>query len=297
MKNIDTLLNNISETRNELLNHSIYSKLKSEDAIAKFMETHVFAVWDFMSLVKALQIDLTSVELPWTPTKDNISRRLINEIVLGEESDIDQQENPTSHYELYLEAMETIGANTEKIKKSIHKFTLKTFKNIKSCFGTIQNVKINILHQAKEFYENFEYVKEYFAIADDVLKKKLSKIILEGPKEDLNQTVNTQPSTPKAKTGILTVCAGSIDTILTPGGSATDAIPRYTIVNPSGPFSGTFGATGYNCNVVTGAWNVNVAGGLAVMTASTNITLAAGKAMALTAGATIKAFSATIHLN
>ena len=87
MKNIDTLLNNISETRNELLNHSIYSKLKSEDAIAKFMETHVFAVWDFMSLVKALQIDLTSVELPWTPTKDNISRRLINEIVLGEESD------------------------------------------------------------------------------------------------------------------------------------------------------------------------------------------------------------------
>ena len=119
MKNIDTLLNNISETRNELLNHSIYSKLKSEDAIAKFMETHVFAVWDFMSLVKALQIDLTSVELPWTPTKDNISRRLINEIVLGEESDIDQQENPTSHYELYLEAMETIGANTEKIKKFV----------------------------------------------------------------------------------------------------------------------------------------------------------------------------------
>ena len=109
--------------------------------------------------------------------------------------------------------------------------------------------------------------------------------------------VNTPPTTPKAKTGILTVCAGSIDTILTPGGSATDAIPRYTIVNPSGPFSGTFGATGYNCNVLTGAWNVNVAGGLAVMTASTNITLAAGKAMALTAGATIKAFSATIHLN
>ena len=119
MKNIDILLNNISETRNELLNHPLYSKLNSEKAIAKFMEIHAFAVWDFMSLVKALQIDLTSVSLPWTPTKDNVSRRLINEIVLGEESDIDQEEKPISHYELYLDAMETIGANTSEIKNFV----------------------------------------------------------------------------------------------------------------------------------------------------------------------------------
>ena len=119
MKNIDILLNNISKTRNELLNHPIYSKLNSEHAIAKFMEVHAYAVWDFMSLVKALQIELTSVSLPWIPTKDNVSRRLINEIVLGEESDIDQKENPTSHYELYLEAMETIGAKTDKIKNFV----------------------------------------------------------------------------------------------------------------------------------------------------------------------------------
>tara|TARA_B100001029_G_C15063383_1_gene460741 strand:- start:1317 stop:2078 length:762 start_codon:yes stop_codon:yes gene_type:complete len=116
MKNIDKLLNNISKTRQELLNHPLYSKLNSEKAIAKFMEIHAFAVWDFMSLVKALQIDLTSISLPWTPTKDNVSRRLINEIVLGEESDIDQNENPISHYELYLEAMETIGADTNQIQ-------------------------------------------------------------------------------------------------------------------------------------------------------------------------------------
>ena len=116
MNNIDKLLNNISETRKKLLNHPLYSKLNSEKAIAKFMEIHAFAVWDFMSLVKALQIDLTGISLPWTPTKDNVSRRLINEIVLGEESDIDQNENPISHYELYLEAMETIGADTNQIK-------------------------------------------------------------------------------------------------------------------------------------------------------------------------------------
>ena len=119
MNNINNLLNNISETRKELLNHPLYARLNSEQAIANFMETHVYAVWDFMSLVKALQIDLTSVKLPWVPTKDNVSRRLINEIVLGEESDIDQDENPTSHYELYLEAMETIGADTGKIKNFV----------------------------------------------------------------------------------------------------------------------------------------------------------------------------------
>lgn len=115
MSNIDTLLKKISRTRKDLLNHKIYLKLNSEDAIAKFMETHVFAVWDFMSLVKALQKELTCVNTPWTPTKDKISRRLINEIVLGEESDIDQNNNPISHFELYLEAMNRIGAETDSI--------------------------------------------------------------------------------------------------------------------------------------------------------------------------------------
>ena len=64
MNNIDTLLEKISKTRESLLNHNIYLSLNSEDAIAKFMETHVFAVWDFMSLVKALQKELTCVKTP-----------------------------------------------------------------------------------------------------------------------------------------------------------------------------------------------------------------------------------------
>ena len=51
-----------------------------------------------------------------------------------------------------------------------------------------------IIGMAKEFYENFNYVKELFFKADDVLNKKISKIILEGPKEALDQTENTQPA-------------------------------------------------------------------------------------------------------
>ena len=49
-----------------------------------------------------------------------------------------------------------------------------------------------IVGMGKEFYKNFNYVKEYFSIADELLNKKISKIILEGPKENLDQTENTQ---------------------------------------------------------------------------------------------------------
>ena len=47
---------------------------------------------------------------------------------------------------------------------------------------------------AKEFYDNFEYVREFFSKADDLMNKKISKIILEGPKDDLDLTENTQPA-------------------------------------------------------------------------------------------------------
>ena len=83
MNKIDNLLSEISETREQLLKHKLYNKLNSVEAISKFMEIHVFAVWDFMSLAKSLQNNLTCTEIPWYPTEDKVSRRLINEIILG----------------------------------------------------------------------------------------------------------------------------------------------------------------------------------------------------------------------
>src|SRR5580704_18311388 len=92
----------------------LYAALDSRPAILTFMEHHVFAVWDFMSLLKSLQRNLTCVELPWVPTGPTGSRRLINDIVLVEESD-ERGDGFISHFELYLEGMAQAGADRAAI--------------------------------------------------------------------------------------------------------------------------------------------------------------------------------------
>lgn len=105
----------IEPLRKQILEHPLYESLKDIDDLKRFMEYHIFAVWDFMSLLKALQIRLTSVNEAWVPTESKLARRLINEIVLAEESDEDEAGNPASHYELYMDAMRQAGANTRSI--------------------------------------------------------------------------------------------------------------------------------------------------------------------------------------
>ena len=77
----------IQAEREKVLSHRVYQTLDSIDDVAIFMQSHVFAVWDFMSLLKVLQQRLTCVNVPWVPSGPTESRRLINEIVLVEESD------------------------------------------------------------------------------------------------------------------------------------------------------------------------------------------------------------------
>ncbi|MBV9446274.1 MAG: DUF3050 domain-containing protein [Streptosporangiaceae bacterium] len=111
---IDRLEEQISEARQVVIKHPMYAALDSAQAIRTFQEHHVFAVWDFMSLLKSLQLNLTCVELPWVPTGPTGSRRLINDIVLVEESD-ERHDGFISHFELYLEGMTQAGADTSII--------------------------------------------------------------------------------------------------------------------------------------------------------------------------------------
>jgi DUF3050 family protein len=110
MPNNDTV--RLGRLRETLLDHPLYTDVISVDDLRSFMEDHVFAVWDFMSLLKRLQQDMTCTSVPWLPTNNARAARLINDIVIGEETDVDPSGFFVSHLELYLRAMKDVGAST-----------------------------------------------------------------------------------------------------------------------------------------------------------------------------------------
>jgi hypothetical protein len=115
MSHFEALTRDVQPLRVKLLGHPLYGMIDSLSNLRIFMEYHVFAVWDFMSLLKSLQRSQTSVEIPWRPRPNPITARFINEIVLSEESDEDGAGGYISHFELYRSAMKECGASTSKI--------------------------------------------------------------------------------------------------------------------------------------------------------------------------------------
>ena len=133
--------------KKEIVEHELYKKLNSIDDIAILMQYHVYAVWDFMCLLKGLQSILTCTSSPWKPIGDTKIRRLINSIVLEEESDVDADGNPASHYEMYLDAMRECGANTKDIESFVSNVNTDNIPPVnngvdsflKSTFGVINS--------------------------------------------------------------------------------------------------------------------------------------------------------------
>jgi hypothetical protein len=110
-------LDHLGSLRAALLDHPLYTHVASVADLRRFMEDHVFAVWDFMSLLKRLQQDMTCIKVPWFPADNAKAARLINDIVIGEETDVGPDGCYVSHLALYLRAMRDIGASTRQFER------------------------------------------------------------------------------------------------------------------------------------------------------------------------------------
>ena len=177
---ISELNKKLQPYRNEIVKHKLYSKLKTKSDIKKLMQSHVFAVWDFMSLLKALQINLTCFEIPWRPIGDPKIRRLVNSIVLEEESDVDSEGNPGSHFELYIQAMKECEAETSTIETFMKNLNKDSRPKINEDIDSFLNTTFSIIEGGKshEIASAFTFGREdlipdmFLAIVNDMNKEK-----------------------------------------------------------------------------------------------------------------------------
>jgi hypothetical protein len=149
MTRIQQLKESIDPVRNRLIEHPVYRAVQTPAALRIFMEYHVYAVWDFMSLLKALQQSLTCVDVPWVPRGSANTRFLINEIVVGEESDVDEQGRRVSHFELYLRAMKEAGASVEEIGRFVGAVSAATPVNVAAAAARMARVQVARVTEAQ----------------------------------------------------------------------------------------------------------------------------------------------------
>lgn len=147
--NISTINKKIEPQKEQLLHHSLYEKIKTMDDLRQFQECHIYAVWDFMSLLKALQATLTCTTTPWLPVGNPETRYLINEIVLAEETDISLDGKRQSHYEMYIDAMKSCGANTKPIELFL--------ENVIQTQNIFVSIKQSDLHQNIKDFLDFTF--------------------------------------------------------------------------------------------------------------------------------------------
>jgi len=194
--NIQTINKSIQPQRELLLKHALYKQIQTIEDLHHFMEGHVYAVWDFMSLLKALQQKLTCTTTPWFASPNPETRYLINEIVLAEESDLTLDGKRLSHFEMYLEAMKSSGANTANIETFL--------ESVISMQNIFVSIKISDLHpKIKDFlnftFEVIEHGKSHEIAAaftfgrEDLIPDMFSEILknfqINFPETDLSQLI------------------------------------------------------------------------------------------------------------
>ena len=149
MNAINTIQEQIRSYKQQLLHHSLYEKVTTLEELHVFLENHVYAVWDFMSLLKALQVKLTCTTTPWMPVGNSEVRYLINEIVVAEETDLALDGTRQSHYEMYVDAMKACGASTSQINVFL--------KNVEETKNIFVSIKQSDLHPNVKAFLDFTF--------------------------------------------------------------------------------------------------------------------------------------------
>ncbi len=104
------------DARMALVEHPVYLDLRTPDALRTFLEYHAFAVWDFMSLLRALQQRICGNAVPWLPPENLLAARMVNEMMLVEETDeLPDGSGYSSHFELYQRGLVEGGVRNDKI--------------------------------------------------------------------------------------------------------------------------------------------------------------------------------------
>ncbi|MCW5588083.1 MAG: DUF3050 domain-containing protein [Legionellales bacterium] len=115
---IQQLTQRLSPLTSQIVSHPLYSEIASIPQLRLFMEQHVFAVWDFMCLLKELHRRIVSTAAPWFPPRDALSANLISSILVEEEGDLTENGvDYASHYDIYIHGMDNINADTRPIKQ------------------------------------------------------------------------------------------------------------------------------------------------------------------------------------
>ena len=131
-----------------LYDHPLYNSIKTPNHIRQYMYNQVWCVWDFMTLVKSIQLKLIPPSILWQPPKYPTLAAYIYEVLLTEETDksIRQNEN-ASHFQTYLEAMQQSKVDTKAIDKFIE--LLRSGASFDKAI-----TKCDIHKEAREFVEN-----------------------------------------------------------------------------------------------------------------------------------------------
>ena len=188
-RSFEACLTALGPLREQILTHPVYGAIRDEAALRCFMEHHVWAVWDFMSILKAIQARFTCVNSPWVPQGDPSVRRFVNEIVLLEESD-ETSRGFLSHFELYCLAVEEVGANHHPVLDVVDQLSQGTSleKAFAACTGAgsdFSRQTIELVQQGSvaELVGVFAFSRE--ELIPDLFRQVVAQIVNRGGRAGL----------------------------------------------------------------------------------------------------------------